>query len=83
MFRDILKIASKIIGIGFLLLAFIQWLTFGYPDVNPFWPGAIFAPGLISQFFNWIFVCILGAIGWGFFTLGKFKLEKSSNDPQK
>ena len=83
MIKGILKISSKIIGIGFMLLAFLQWITFDYPDVNPFRPGAIFAPGMISQIFNWFFVCILGTIGWGFFTVGKFKLEESTDEPQK
>jgi len=71
---------SKIIGIGFMILALLQWITFDYPDVNPFWPGSIFASGMITQFFNWILVCILGAIGWGFFTLGKFNLKDSTDE---
>jgi hypothetical protein len=57
--KGILKIASKIIGIGFMLLGFLQWITFDYPDGNPLWPCSIFAPGMIFQFFNCIFVCIL------------------------
>lgn len=79
MIKGIMVILSKIVGIVFMLLAFIQWITFDYPDVNPFWPGAIFAPGMISQFFNWIIVCVLATIGWGFFTQWKFKLEKQDN----
>jgi len=76
MLKKIMKMLSKIIGIIFMLLAFTQWIAFDYPDVNPFWPGAIFAPGMISQFFNWLIVCVLATIGWGFFTLWKFKLEE-------
>ena len=76
--KNIFKVLSKIIGIIFIATAFLQWITFDYPDINPFWFGAIFAPGMISQIFNWLFVCILATVGWGFFTLGKFKLDKSS-----
>ncbi|OZG71772.1 hypothetical protein BTA51_19240 [Hahella sp. CCB-MM4] len=63
---------------GFLLmgLAFAQWITFDYPDVNPFWSGAIFAPGMLSQFVNWIVVCVIGASGWGLFQYGR---SRSSN----
>ena len=80
MVKGILKISSKIFGIGFMFLAFYQWATFDYPDVNPFGIGAIFAPGMISQIFNWVFVVVLGSIGWGFFTLGKFKLGESTDE---
>ena len=83
MIKGILKITSKIIGVGFILLAFSQWITFDYPDVNPFGIGAIFAPGMILQIFNWFFVVILGTIGWGFFTLGKFKLQELTNEPKE
>jgi len=59
--------------------AFLQWLTFDYPDINPFWPGAIFVPGVLSQVLNWLIICILAAVGWGFFTLGTFKLGARSS----
>ncbi|WLQ14340.1 hypothetical protein O5O45_00095 [Hahella aquimaris] len=50
---------------GFLLmsLAFAQWITFDYPDVNPFLSWAIFAPGMLSQFVSGIVVCVIGASG--------------------
>lgn len=71
----ILRFFSRAIGVVLMAAAFIQWLTFDYPDVNPFWPGAIFVPGVLSQVLNWLIVCILATVGWGFFTLGQFKLR--------
>lgn len=59
-----MRFLAKSSGALLVLLAFLQWITFDYPDVNPFWPGAIFAPGIFSQFLNWILVSILGAFGW-------------------
>lgn len=78
--KFLLRGIAKAIGIVFMFLAFLQWVTFDYPDVNPFWPGAIFAPGMASQILNWGVVCILAVVGWGFFTLGKFKLSNSATD---
>ena len=59
-----------------MAIAFFQWLTFDYPDINPFYPGAILMPGVMSTILNWLFVCILLTIGWGIFTQGKFKLNE-------
>jgi heme A synthase len=70
----ILRFLSRVIGVVLLAAAFLQWVTFDYPDVNPFRPGAIFAPGMLSQVLNWLLVCVLGTIGWGFLTLWKFRL---------
>lgn len=64
---------SKLVGVVLMVLAFLQWVTFDYPDLNPFWPGAIFNPGMLFQFFNWLIVCILGASGWALFSVGKLK----------
>ena len=61
--KTVSTIGLRLAGGGFLLAAFLQWLTFDYPDTNPFAPGAIFAPGMLSQLFNWIFVCLLGTTG--------------------
>ena len=80
--KALLRAIARIIGIAFMVAAFLQWITFDYPDVNPFWPGAIFAPGMLAQVLNWLIVCILATIGWGFFTHGKFKLEKSEKEPR-
>ena len=77
--KVILHLAAKVLGITLIVIAILQWITFDYPDVNPFWPGAIFAPGMASQVLNWLLVCILGSAGWGLFTLGKFKLEDSTS----
>lgn len=56
-------VVLQVLGGLFVIAAFLQWITFDYPDVNPFAPGAIFAPGMLSQLFNWILVCFLGTIG--------------------
>ena len=77
--KPILHVLARIIGAAFMVAAFLQWLTFDYPDVNPFRPGAIFAPGMLSQVLNWLLVCVLAIVGWGLFTFGKFKLERSPN----
>ncbi|WP_027170506.1 hypothetical protein [Mesorhizobium sp. WSM3224] len=53
----------QVVGGAFLVVALLQWVTYEYPDLNPFMPGAIFAPGMLSQLFNWIFVCLLGTTG--------------------
>lgn len=66
-----MRVIAKLAGILLMLLAFLQWLTFDYPDVNPFWPGAIFASGVISQVFNWVIVCVIGACGFGLFSWGR------------
>jgi len=76
----IIRGISKAIGVVIMLLAFLQWITFDYPDVNPFWPGAIFAPGTLSQILNWLVVCVIGAIGWGFFTYGKGSSEEKNEN---
>lgn len=79
----VLHIVAKVVGALFMVAALLQWLTFDYPNVNPFFPGAIFAAGMLSQVLNWVLVCILATIGWGFFTLGKFKLEDRSEGADK
>ena len=69
-----LRFLSRAIGVVLMVAAFLQWLTFDYPDFDPFWPVAIFVPGVLSQVLNWLIVCILAVVGWGFFTLWTFKL---------
>jgi hypothetical protein len=32
---------------------------------------------MMSQVLNWLIVAVLGAVGWGLFTVGKFKLGGS------
>lgn len=68
--KSLLRGVAKVVGVLFMAAAALQWLTFDYPNVNPFWPGAIFAPGVLSQVLNWVVVCVLATIGWGLFTLG-------------
>ena len=69
----ILKVLAQLvcgsIGILFIVLAILQWVSFDYPDVNPFIPGAIFAPGMLSQLVNFAIVVGLASIGIGFFKL--------------
>ena len=50
----LLHLAAKVLGIAPMVIAILQWITFDYPDVNPFWPGAMFAPGIASQVLNWL-----------------------------
>ena len=76
-----LKLFSKTIGVLLMAAAFLQWATFSYPEVNPFWPGAIFVPGMLSQVLNWVVVAVLGAAGWGLFTLGRSSVSKPSSGP--
>ena len=63
----------KAVGSIVLLLAFIQWITYDYPDMNPFWPGLFFDPATVSQVINWGVVAVLGATGWGIFRAGNAK----------
>ncbi|MDE3756780.1 hypothetical protein I7G60_01445 [Sinorhizobium meliloti] len=67
------NIISKAIGILFIVAAVFQWVSFDYPDVNPFWPGAVFTAGTIGQVINWLIVCILAVIGIGFWKSWKFQ----------
>ena len=71
MIRTATRLASRIVGALLMAAAFLQWITFSYPDVNPFWPGAIFVPAMLSQVLNWLVVAVLGAAGWGLFTFGR------------
>lgn len=80
--KTMLRLVARVIGVTLMAAAFLQWLSFDYPDVNPFWPGAIFAPRMLSQVANWLLVCVLATVGWGFFTYGKFKLEKREDQPR-
>lgn len=74
--KVVLIYLSKALGVLLMALAFLQWITFSYPAVNPLWPGAIFAPGMLSQVLNWLLVCVLGAIGWGLFSFGRASNER-------
>lgn len=53
----------QLVGGSLIAAAFLQWVTYEYPDINPLAPAAIFAPGMLSQPFNWILVCLLGTTG--------------------
>lgn len=67
----IIRLFARILGVIFMAVALLQWITFDYPNVIPFWSANIFTPGMFSQFINWMVVCVLGAIGWGLFSYGK------------
>jgi hypothetical protein len=74
-----LALVCRLVGVVLMLAAFWKWISFDYPDVNPFSFGAAFAPGMLSQALNWILVCILATAGWGMFTLGKFRIERKKS----
>jgi hypothetical protein len=74
--RLLLTLVCRLVGVVLMLAAFWTWISIDYPNVNPFRIGAVFAPGVFSQFPKWILVCILVTAGWGLFTLGKFKIER-------
>lgn len=71
--RILFSLASMAIGMLLMISAFLQWITFEYPDASPFKFGFVFAEGLISQVINWVLVAIIGAIGWYLFSIGKTK----------
>lgn len=75
--KTLLIVLAKIVGVAFMLLAFWQWISFDYPDINPLRLGGILVPGVMSQVLNWLIVAVLATIGWGLFTLGRFKLGTS------
>ncbi len=77
--KTLLKFVTRAVGALLMVAAVLQWLTFHYPDLNPLWPGAIFAPGALAQVLNWILVVVLGTLGWAAFTLGRCRLEPRSN----
>ncbi|PWJ84377.1 hypothetical protein C8D77_13311 [Mesorhizobium loti] len=80
--KSIVNVVLQIVGGLFILAAFLQWITFDYPDVSPYIPFAIFAPGMMSQMINWIFVCLLGTIG--FVMIGFARREKrNSGDDER
>lgn len=63
---SILRLLSKSIGVVFIIGALLIWAAYNYPDVNPFWPGAVLYPGTVGMVINWIIVCIVAGIGVGF-----------------
>ena len=65
---------AKVIGVLLMVAAFVVCISYDYPNVSPFAPGAVFAPSMIGQGLNW---CLLAAGGYFLFTLGK----KTSNTP--
>ena len=78
--NNILAILARTTGVAFLALAFFQWLTFDYPNVNPFFPGAILAPGMLSQVFNSMLVGAIAAAGILMFRLGDINNADNSED---
>lgn len=63
---NIQQLLSKFIGVVFILLSLFIWATYSYPDVNPFWPGAVLHSGTFGMMINWVIVCIVAGIGVGF-----------------
>ena len=70
-----MKWAGRVIGTILIVAAIIQWITYDYPDVNPFSIGAGFAPGIFGQVVNWLLIAVLAGLGWGFFTGFRFTLK--------
>lgn len=70
--RRLAQLLARCVGAIFIVLAILQWATFDYPNINPFVPGAIFAPGMLSQLVNFAIVIGLVGIGIGFFWLSNF-----------
>ena len=73
-------IGAKTIGVIMMVFSFFQWMTFDYPDTNPFWHGAIWQMGIETETINLIFISLLSVVGYGLFTLGKFGLDKFSKN---
>ena len=65
-----MRTLAQVAGIILMILAFLQWITFDYPDVNP-WTANILTPGIPAQLLNWLLVCMLGAIGGILFHFGR------------
>ena len=64
----VLRIILKVIGVLFMVSAFWTWISFDYPDFfTQMAPFALFDRGMWSQMVNWLWVCVQGAIGYGFF----------------
>ena len=76
--KTMLIYIARILGVALMILAFLQWVTFEYPNVNPLWPGAILAPGMLAQVVNWLIVCVIGAAGWGLFSMGRTTKEQGN-----
>ena len=73
-----LRKLAVIPGVILMVLAFLQWITYSYPEINitSFGGGGILAVGLIESiglFVNWLLVCVLGASGWGLFSWARKK----------
>ena len=80
--RQIAVLCSKGVGVLLMLLAVVQWITFDYPDANPLRGSGLLAPGMLSQVVNWLIVAVVAAVGWGFFTLGSFKLPTGEREDE-
>jgi len=70
-----LSLLSKLVGVVFMLLALIVYLSGQFDSGSSPWAVSIFTPGAIGSMLNWLFVAILATIGWGFFTCWKFSLK--------
>lgn len=74
--KTTMVVLRKILGGIFLAAAFLQWLTFDYPDMDAFKLGAGLTPGLWRQAVNWALVCLLAGIGYALFTWGRVKARR-------
>ena len=53
----------RAIALIFFAIAFLQWITFTYPEVNPLYPGGLFTPGMLDNNINIVVVVALAGIG--------------------
>jgi len=69
--RLIIGVIAQVVGVLFMVAAFLQWATYDYPDFNPFAGVSIFTPGVLGQVLNWLIVVVLATIGWTLFSYGR------------
>ena len=63
--KKIIGFIGKILGVVFIVLAFMTWISYDYPSFAPFTPKGLF-PLLFDQVglvINWGLVVIQGVIG--------------------
>ena len=73
-----LRILAAIAGVILMILGFLQWIAYSYPEINitRLGGGGVLAVGPIESiglFVNWLLVCVLGASGWGLLSWARKK----------
>tara|TARA_X000001388_G_scaffold69344_2_gene57813 strand:- start:335 stop:589 length:255 start_codon:yes stop_codon:yes gene_type:complete len=75
------KFLTKIlrsISILIWLFTFLLWISFGYPEYNPFKFGIPSLFGVFQIFFNYTILVVLAGIGYFFWNLAKPHEDKSN-----